>query len=208
MPLAPADSAVRVALEATFRQRAYDRTLRETLWSRALAWIGERLDALMRAAERSPRVGWTIVGLLVALALTAAARAVYVARQRREAAGAAPRVARGAVASADPWHAALGLAAAGDFTAAAHALYAALLARLAQRERLARHPSKTAGDYARDLRALGSRAYAPFRQFARDYDRVVYGLGTCDAPQFARLLDAANGVLPLAGERAEGARRG
>jgi hypothetical protein len=105
----------------------------------------------------------------------------------------------------------MALAAAGDFTAAAHALYAALLARLAQRERLTRHPAKTAGDYARDLRALGSRAHAPFRRFARDYDRVVYGLGACDQAHFARLLEAANGILPLAADgarEATGARRG
>ena len=61
-------------------------------------------------------------------------------------------------------------------------------------------------DCAVQEQALGSRAFAPFREFARDYDRVVYGLGTCDRSQYARLLDAANRTLPLAADGM--ARRG
>jgi len=194
IPPPPRDS-VRAALEATFRQHAYDRTVRSTLWSRIKAWIADALADLFTQAQRSPRLAWMIVALLAAGAALAIARWIWLARQRQAAAGA--RSARHAAVADDPWRRAGALAAAGDFTAAAHALYAALLARLAHRERLALHPSKTAGDYARDLRAIGSRAFAPFREFARDYDRVVYGLGTCDDAQYARLLDAANRTLPL-----------
>jgi len=191
-----ADTAVRAALEATFRQRAYDRTVRETLWSKILAWLARLVELIRGEAQRSPLLTWALVAIVGAFAVLGVARWWWVARRRSEAAGGAIDGARGAAAS-DPWRVAATLAAAGAFTDAAHALYAALLARLARHERLSLHPSKTAGDYARDLRGLGSRAFAPFREFARDYDRVVYGLGTCDGAQFARLLDAANRTLPL-----------
>lgn len=195
-PAAPSDSVVRAALDATFRQPAYARGVRETLLSRAWSWLSSQLDALRAKAASSPGLAWTLLAVVGALAVVVVARAIYLRRARAES-RLVPGSARARTAHDDPWHAAAALAAAGDYTAAAHALYAALLARLAARERLTRHPSKTAGDYARDLRALGSRAYAPFRRFARDYDLVVYGLGTCDAPTYGRLLDAANGVLPL-----------
>jgi Domain of unknown function (DUF4129) len=195
--LPPSDAAARAALEATFHGHMYDRTLAQTLWSRILDWIGEKLGALFVNAREVPALGWSIVATVAAIVLVLVARTAYLAVQRREAMGLTTRRAAGAAAD-DPWRIAAALAADGDFTAAAHALYAALLARLALRERIARHPAKTAGDYARELRALGSRAHAPFRQFARDYDRVVYGAGTCDAAQYGRLLDAANRVLPLA----------
>ena len=52
-------------------------------------------------------------------------------------------------------------------------------------ERLRLDPSKTSGDYARELRARGSASYQPFRAFARRFDVAVFGHGGCDA----RLID-------------------
>jgi hypothetical protein len=134
-----------------------------------------------------------LIAITVAAVVVLVARVAYVRWQRRDASP--TRRAGGGARSDDPWSEAATLAARGDYTAAAHALYGALLARLARRERLRRHPSKTAGDYARELRALASPAQAPFRAFARDYDVVVYGIGTCDAGRYARLLTLADGVL-------------
>lgn len=189
----PADARAFAALDSTFGQRAYDRSIRATLWRRIMDWIGAQLDKLFEAARHSPGTARAVVVLLVLVSAAIVSRALYLRWQRRELAP-TRRGARGA-AGDDPWSAAAALAAGGDHTAAAHALYAALLARLARRERLRRHPSKTAGEYVRELRALASPAHAPFRAFARDYDVVVYGIGTCDATRYGRLLGLADGVL-------------
>jgi len=87
----------------------------------------------------------------------------------------------------DPWTAAENLAAAGDYMGAAHALYQAVLQRLADHERIRIHASKTSGDYARDLRRRGSPIAAGFQAFGRRFDRVVFGAGVCTADDFAAL---------------------
>jgi len=98
--------------------------------------------------------------------------------------------------SGDPWALAQRLAAEGRYTEAAHALYGALLARVAARVPLRLHPSKTAGDYARDLRGTAPSIYGPFREFARSYEVVIYGLGECDRPRFEGLIDLAGRIDP------------
>lgn len=193
--LALPDSAARAALDATFAGRAYDRSLRQTLWSRVWSQLVEWFQALRALAVDSPLATWALVALAGAIVAAIVARVVYVDRRRREA-NAVTRTPRRGAPAEDPWRAATAFAAAGRYTEAAHALYAALLDRLARRDRLRRDPAKTAGDYARELRALGSPAHTPFRRFVRDYDVVVYGLGTCDASRYAQLLSAANAVLP------------
>jgi hypothetical protein len=87
------------------------------------------------------------------------------------------------------------LAAAGQYTDAAHALYAALLEGVARREQLRLHPSKTAGDYLRELRRRSSQLVPTFRDFARLYEVVVYGLGSCDRDRYERLYVLATGML-------------
>ncbi len=100
------------------------------------------------------------------------------------------------VPALDPWVEAQALAAQGRYTEAAHALYSALLARVAARTSLRLDPSKTAGDYARDLRTAGPAAWGPFRDFARSYEVVVYGLGTCDRARFETLAALAGRLDP------------
>jgi hypothetical protein len=95
------------------------------------------------------------------------------------------------------------LAAEGRFTDAAHALYRSLVESVARREQLRVHMAKTSGDYARELRARGSPAYAPFRRFGRRFDRIIFGIGTCDEAGYQSLLDDARPVLTaLEGVRA------
>lgn len=96
----------------------------------------------------------------------------------------------------DPWALAQRLATEGRYTEAAHALYGALLARVAARVPLRLHPSKTAGDYARDLRGTAPTIFGPFREFARSYEVVIYGLGTCDRSRFDGLIDLAGRIDP------------
>jgi Domain of unknown function (DUF4129) len=90
-------------------------------------------------------------------------------------------------ATGDPWALAQRLATAGNYTDAAHALYQGLLLALARRDHLRLHESKTVGDYARELRSRSSQRFTPFRDFARTYEVVVYGLGTCDRERYDRL---------------------
>ncbi|HUQ82697.1 MAG TPA: DUF4129 domain-containing protein, partial [Gemmatimonadaceae bacterium] len=86
------------------------------------------------------------------------------------------------------------LAAAGNYTDAAHLLYRGLTERLAASELIRLHESKTSGDYARELRAAGSPVHAEFRQFGRRYDRALFGIGVCDAPTYAALREMAMSV--------------
>lgn len=87
----------------------------------------------------------------------------------------------------DPWTEAEQLAAAGDYMGAAHALYQAVIRRLAATERIRVHASKTSGDYVRDLRRRGSPLASPFQVFGRRFDRVVFGAGVCTAEDFAAM---------------------
>ncbi len=109
----------------------------------------------------------------------------------------AQRHAAGAVGG-DPWARAQQEAAAGRYTDAAHLLYQAILVALAGRERLRLHPSKTVGDYARELRARSSSAFPGYREFARLYETVVYGLQHCDRERWERLQALA---LAITGPR-------
>jgi hypothetical protein len=47
------------------------------------------------------------------------------------------------------------------------------------------------GDYARELRRVQSPLAARYREFARLYEVVIYGVGTCDADRWARLQSLA-----------------
>jgi hypothetical protein len=97
--------------------------------------------------------------------------------------------------AADRWAEAQRLAAAGQYTEAAHALYAALLESIARGEELHLHPSKTVGDYARELRRRSSALLPRYRDFARSYEVVVYGLGICDQDRYERLYSLASGMV-------------
>ena len=85
----------------------------------------------------------------------------------------------------------------GDFTQAAHLLYRGVLERLAANEQIRLHPSKTSGDYARELLRKGSRAHGEFRQFGRRYDHVLFAIGSCDAETYRILRDHAQRVVQL-----------
>jgi hypothetical protein len=96
----------------------------------------------------------------------------------------------------DPWLLAQQRAAAGDFTGAAHDLYAAILQAVARRQLVRLHPSKTIGDYVRELRSRASIALlTPFREFARAYEAVIYGTGDCDRDRYERLRTLAGAII-------------
>ena len=142
--------------------------------------------------ELARRVG---IGLLVAFALGAL---IYSLRRRlldRGSGRGASDALRSGLHGRDPWAVAQELAATGDFTGAAHALHIALLGSLARRQLLRLHPSKTIGDYLRELRRRPSAPVQAVHEFARTYELVAYGLRPCDADRYARLHALAARVI-------------
>jgi len=160
-------------------------------WIRFWHWLGlgERSAAMPRPLQI------VLLAIVIAAVLAAVGRTWWVWRMRPG--GASPaglggsRWGRGV----DPWAEAQALAASGDFTAAAHALYATLLEYAARGQQVRLHPSKTLGDYARELRSRQSRLAPGFRAFAGDYESVIYGDQQCDADRYGRLFSLAAPML-------------
>ena len=187
---------MRDAIRAVFAQRAYDRSVLTSIWDRLLAnflrWLGEILGAVSRSGAAHQAAIVVIVLLLVIIAVRIVLALMSGDLVLR-------RVGPGWTASGkggDAWADAQRLAAAGRFTDAAHALYAALLRALAARDQVRIHPSKTVGDYTRELRRRSSALVTPYREFARSYEVVIYGLGHCDRERYDRLYALARTMLP------------
>lgn len=211
MPIADSLTATRVLLEQIPERtihRAVDAVYGGTtyahtsLWDRFWDWVGTMFDRLFAwlspafgALRRSPPLFWAVMIALVLLTAAVLARSLYLWRARTalRIAGAGWEAKAGS-ARGDAWAAAQQLAARGDFTAAAHALYAALLDAGARQNHLRLHPSKTAGDYVREVRRHASPILPGFRDFARAYEIVIYGLGECNRERYERLLSLA---LPI-----------
>lgn len=195
-------AAIHDTVAAIVRQPGYRRSLGTTLLDRVLGWIGDLYSRLVAALGTVPhgRVVATIAAATVALLVVA--RIAYAARLRGGSTMSLARRRGRRAAAADPWREAEQLAAAGQFTEAAHALYRATVAMLASQGLVRRHDSKTSGDYARELRRRGAPAYAAFRRFGGRYDRIIYGTGMCDAAGYDALLADARAVLERHGARA------
>jgi len=177
-------SAIHDTVAAIARGIDYRRSLRQSLLDRFFLWLGELFSHLLRFIRFSPvsrPFGYVVLGLIV---LGVAARLLIAAQARDDTRGPLRRRTR-ASSTEDPFVVAERLAAEGKFEEAAHALYHGVLLALAGQERLRLDPSKTSGDYARELRARGSASFQPFRAFGRRFDIAVFGHGGCDA----RLID-------------------
>jgi hypothetical protein len=197
-------AAIHDTVAAIVRQPAYHRSVGTTLLDRVWGWIADMYSRLVETLGTVPhgRVVATIAAGTIVLLVVA--RIVYAARLRGISAMslASGRGRSGTSSSADPWREAEQLAAAGQFTEAAHALYRATVAMLAAAGLVRRHESKTSGDYARELRRRGAPAYTAFRRFGGRYDRIIYGTGVCDAAAYDALLADARAVLDRQSERA------
>ena len=187
-------ATIQDSVAAIIAQRAYQRSVQATLLERILDWLADLIRRILSSVREVPNAKWLVLGLAIAVLLAIAARLWLgneaAERRRRARAG----VVQG---GGDPWVDADRLAAAGDFTGAAHLLYRGLTERLAAQEQLRIHPSKTSGDYARELRMRGYPAHNEFRQFGRRYDRILFGTGTCDATTYTALREHATGVIRL-----------
>lgn len=194
------DTAIRQTVDQVFRAPEYNRT---SALARFFGWLGEQygrfidwISPAFGALHRSPPLYWLVVTALIVVLAAIIGRAAYLWYMRSTAAAHAPAwaVAARRRGGRDPWLAAQELAAGGNYTDAAHALYAALLEAAARQQQLRLHPSKTVGDYVRELRARSSALFSRFRDFARSYEVVIYGIGSCDQERYERLRSLA---LPI-----------
>lgn len=197
-PEALDEAVIADTVAAVFSQSDYTRSLRESLFTRFLGLLYRAWLWFRSLARTDPGMYWASVIFLTLILVAVVARVVWVVRARQVRAarlaaesGGGP----GVVVHRDPWIVAQQEAARGNFTDAAHALYLALLEALARGGQLRLHPAKTIGDYVRELRGKSSTFFDRFREFARSYERVVYGLGTCDRERFERLRELAMPIL-------------
>lgn len=194
------DHRVATTVATVFRSPEYRRlTPWQTLWHWVLVLLARALDSVLAWYEQlrtSPAMFWALVGIVAALVLALVGRAVILWRlHRTDMARGMVWGAMGGAPGEDPWVAAQALAASGDYTGAAHALYAAMLESAARQHEIRLHPSKTVGDYARELRTRSSSLFSRFREFGRSYEVVMYGIGTCDAQRYQHLHTLAVPVV-------------
>lgn len=189
-------SAVGDTVAAITREASYDRSVTRSLWEQLLELFGRALGALFRMLPPLPTGRVLIVTLSVLLVLLVIARIWLNARARREFWAGERRDLRPGRA-ADAWAESQRLAREGRHLEAAHQLCIALIAASARRGEVTLHPSKTTGDYAREMRRRGVRIEGDFQRFRARYDRVVYDAQACTADEYARLLADARPLLAL-----------
>jgi type II secretory pathway pseudopilin PulG len=187
--------AIHDTVAVIVRDRAYRRSVLGSLLGRALMAFGDAVGKLIDAIKRIPGGGATVMAVVAVIAALIVIRLLMTSEWEREDA-VRRRGAGGRAARSDPWAEAERLAAQGDYTGAAHALYQAVLRRLATAERIRVHASKTSGDYWRELRRRGSPAALPFQHFGRRFDRVIFGIGTCSPAEFEAMLREATAITP------------
>ena len=156
-----------------------------SLFDRLWRWVSELADRLFSAVADAPNARVVGLAIVAGVVLLIVARIVYSTRMGLD--ELEMQRARKGHARSNPLADAEQLAAQGAWLDAAHALYRASLEVIAREHGVRLHPSRTSGDYARDLRRRGSPAAAPFGNFARRYDRMVFGSLSCDADGWALL---------------------
>jgi hypothetical protein len=193
------EPTIRRAVDAVYGAPKFNRT---SLWSRFWGWVWEMLTRFFLwlsprfgTLHNSPPLFWAVLIGLALLTAAVVARSIYLWRARTAIRVGGAWKTKAGVAAGDAWSAAQLLASRGDFTAAAHALYAALLDAGARQNQLRLHPSKTAGDYVREVRKHSSPSFPNFRDFARAYEFVIYGVGECNRDRYERLLSLAMPVV-------------
>ena len=175
------------SVQAVLRDPAFRRALRNSLADRLLLQIGEWINKVGRLFRHLPSAKGFGLGVAALIVLYVVVRFVMAARA--DVAGRAGRALPrpGQAGGDDPWHAADALAESGLYEDAAHALYRGVIVSIGRSERLRLDPSRTSGDYARELWRRNAPSLAPFRAFTRRFDVAVYGYGGCDADAYGEL---------------------
>jgi Domain of unknown function (DUF4129) len=166
---------------------------RQSLFIRFLRFIFAEMRELLGLARGSIDGRIIVVAALVVIALIVISRIVADRRLalRRRLISAAVG---GHGSRRDAWTTVREMAAQGQLVDASHVLYSALLETLSRSGAIRFHASKTAGDYARELRRAGAPTASDFHTFAREFDRAVYGRGTVTRAEFDALLHAAEQI--------------
>jgi len=188
------ERAVHDTVAAVAQQAQFQRTLSDTLWRKFWRAFTRAIGEFFDLFQDSP-VGRNVVLVLFGVLLVLIVARIWMSERAQAVArtGGDSDVAR--ARGADAWAEAERLAAAGLYTAAAHSLFAALLAACAARGELRLHPSKTTGDYARELRRRDAASQRGFQLFRSRYDRIIYGELECSASDYALLLGDARPLL-------------
>ena len=183
-PAAPTWSraAIHDSVAAIARQRPYWRNPRTSPIERMLQWIVEQLERFFRAVDSVPHGRRIATVAAVVLAVLVIARLAYATRLRGE-----PLVGQRLhrsrrQLSPDAWHEAEGLAAAGEYTAAAHALYRAALALLSARGLVRLRPAVT----TRESCAAPPRGAHPFTRLSGASALATTGSSTAPATAMPR----------------------
>ena len=180
---------------AIARQAAYSTPVRQSILGRILETLFRWLRDLLESINGWHYARYLVIAAIVLLVLVIGARIVIAQRmEARRRAGAGLRAIGGE--RREYWALAADLDAAGDHVGACHALYIGVLDALSRTGAVRFHASKTAGDYARDLRLRNAALAAEFASFAREFDRAVYGWSAPTHDDYARLSRAAEGIVP------------
>ncbi|MEO5568923.1 MAG: DUF4129 domain-containing protein [Gemmatimonadaceae bacterium] len=179
-------SAVHDTVAVLLKDAAYRRSFWSSIVGRLLTELGRLVQWLYDAVRGIPG-GKTTVLTIIAIGLLLILGRLYLAAKGSDDLLLRRKPGSSRALRSDPWAEAESLAAAGDYMGAAHALYQAVIRRLAATERIRPHSSKTSGDYARELRRRGSPLAIPFQTFGRRFDRVVFGAGVCTADDYAAM---------------------
>ena len=179
-------AAVHDTVGALLRDAAYRRSFWSSIAGRILLEIGRFLAWVFRSVSAIPGGRTAVLTVIAIVLLLVAVRLIMTTQWGEETLLRRKHIGLGG-SRLDPWAESERLARAGDFMGAAHALYQAVLRRLAGSERIRVHASKTSGDYVRDLRRRGSPATASFQRFGRHFDAVVFVAGVCTAEDFSEL---------------------
>ncbi len=186
-----------------------------------LNWIGERVEAMLRAFGellerlfRSAGIGnpaaariltWIIIGLIITAVLGALIAGVTRALRRRRGAVAsragldAPAVQAGDRPDADHLlEEARALLSAGDTGRAFRAAFSALLITMNDAGLIRYDSARTTGEYIRDLARRG-QSYGAFRSLALTFDKVAYGHVSASAGEVEECLRMTRDIRVLAG---------
>lgn len=173
-------------------QEATAKVFARSHFTRERSWFSELEIPL---PDWSPRVWWTLVAIALAMMVISAMAQWIPPVASASGRSRFPGTAR---ETQDGWLLANELATRGDYHAALHALFAALVSTLGRAQEVDPHPAKTVGDYARELSARRSVIAAPFRDFATRYERTLYGGSLPDRAAYEMLAQMAQ---PLAAFR-------
>ena len=191
----PADSVGRV-IDAVLSDRGYRQSIRNSLLAKVWLWLMEAIARIAHAIGRIPGASRVVEIFLYAVPAVLVAYFCYRLWEHYRTPHGEARLRLSRENVADLWRESLRAAGAGDTTRAAHLLYEAFVRSLVVRGLVRFHPSKTTGDYVRELRRRGqSPLLDQFTNFVRLYEVVVYRDGACDAARYAALREIAEPII-------------